>query len=122
MPTCGSPSCSCNRRDRSRKTNRNTENFRYGQAETLRRLAKIPGLVVTFEDGFHWLEMGGFKAPAVILHGCVSIQTDFRSSSSFQRSCIPIRKRRPDGYGLAKAIYTNCVEYATACAQRIHDA
>ena len=120
MPSCGSPGCSCNRRDRSAQTNRQTEAFKLGQAETLRRLKKIQGLVITHEDGFTWLEMNGYKAPAVILHGCVSIQTEFRYKRGFQRECIPIHKKNPDGEELARAIYSNCTEYTAACVEHIH--
>ncbi len=64
--------------------------------------------------------MGGYKAPGVVLHGCVSIRTEFRSGNS--RTLVPIRKRRPDGSYLARIIYKNVVEYVLDSAQRIHDA
>ena len=125
MPTCGSAGCSCRRPDYgSARTNRDTDAFRLGQAETLRRLQKIPGLTITYEGGYTWFQMGEYKAPGVILHGAVSIQTDFRNRRSEKRTLVPIRKMRPQyqGYGLAQAIKTNYVEYVMDSMQRIHDA
>jgi hypothetical protein len=64
--------------------------------------------------------MGGYKAPGVVLHGCVSIRTRFRFGN--ERTLVPIRKRRPDGSELARTIKENVEEYVLDCAQRIHDA
>jgi hypothetical protein len=63
--------------------------------------------------------MGDYKAPGVILHGCVSIRTRFRSGND--RTLVPIRKVHPDGLELASVIKRNVEEYVLACAQYIHE-
>jgi hypothetical protein len=64
--------------------------------------------------------MGEYKAPAVILHGCVSIRTEFRNGNS--RTLVPIRKFHPDGAELLRTIQKNSVEFNLECVRRIHDA
>jgi hypothetical protein len=63
--------------------------------------------------------MGGYKAPAVILHGCVSIRTEFRRGNS--RTEVPISKWHTDGAYLAQVIRKNVEEYVLAAAQHIHE-
>ena len=126
MVSCGQRGCSCDTRHRSKRTPRYTQQFIAGQEETLRRLRKIPGLTITNGPpgkfgaiAYHWLQMGEYKAPAVILHGSVSIQTSFVGGAS--RSLIPISKYRPDGSELFQAIRDNNVSFALASARYIHE-
>ncbi len=129
MPSCGMRGCSCDTRDRSKRTPRYTRPFLFGQQETLRRLQKISGLTITEGEvcafpqyvKYHWLQMGEYKAPAVILHGCVSIRINFRNIDG-NRTLVPIRKHKPDGTELAEAIRLNNINYAAHIAQEIHDA
>ena len=117
MPSCSSPNCSCKRTRRKSSANRLTAEFLKGQALTLKRLRRVLGLKVTMESGHFWLTMGGYKAPAVVMHGFVSmkINHDF-----FKRIVIPIsRYTKPDN--LAYAIRQNHISYVHSCVVKVHE-
>jgi hypothetical protein len=117
MPTCNSPDCSCNRPRCKKNADRHTEEFRKGQAKTLKRLKKVLGLRITREDGHWWLTMGGYRAPAVIMHGFVSMKMNH---GLIKRVTIPVG-RYPKPEELASTIRSNHISYVHSCVVKVHE-